>query len=290
MSGINIGVGEASAIKIGGANATAVYAGTEQLWPMRTPPSYNYPASGVDFKKHGHSYGDRDVDDSWINWGADQRHQITQCPSTSRYTCTAGAGGQIQLTENTVYLVEYKIRARAYQQCDTSFYADAGVVAEKTGRPLQGIQTTFPNGGSGSAPNLWSKGREQILWWTASTSPSRETSEIPPDQMDLTPETRGYNIYSKFKTLVRKTGPGNFGQNEQKIWDEWQTRAPNTSGDHNKWREAEGECYVTVETLDGNGFQPAIRTECNTSPNGRTGMDVIFDKLVFTPVTEADHI
>ena len=101
MSGINIGAGEASAIKIGGANATAVYAGTEQVWPMKTPPIYSYPADGVQYKKHGHSYGDRDVDSSWVHWGADQRHSITQCPSTSRYTCSAGTSEQFDIRDHS---------------------------------------------------------------------------------------------------------------------------------------------------------------------------------------------
>ena len=34
----------------------------------------------------------------------------------------------------------------------------------------------------------------------------------------------------------------------------------------------------------------AVRTECRTSNYGQSGMDIIFDKLVLTPVTEADHI
>ena len=190
---INIGSAEASAIKIGGADASAVYVGTEQLWPSSGlgPPDYSYPKDGVGYKQHGHSYGDRDVNPSDVNWAADQHHKISKCSTTSNYTCVAGDGSAFSLSETTVYLVQYKIRARSYQQGDSNFSAEVGVIAEKVGRPMQGIQTSFPNGGSPSAHALWGNGKEKILWWTASSSPSRETNEIPPEQMDLVPEERG---------------------------------------------------------------------------------------------------
>lgn len=298
MSGINIGAGEASAIKIGGTNATAVYAGTHQVWPMKTPPVSDYPSSAsVGYKKHGHSYGYRDIDPSYVDWAARHYHKITY-NVTSGYSCVAADGNAVPMTKETVYLVEYKVRARAYQQGDSAFSADVGALTGKNGSPKLGIQSSWGNSAS-STPNLYSSGKERVLRWTASTSSggAREADgdeidfvEPPENQALLDPEARAYTIYSKFRTLVRKTGPGNFGKNEEKIWDSWTTRVPGTSGDHTKWREAEGAFYLTVPALSGYSFQPAVKSSLGTSTNGATGMYIIFDKLTFTPVTEEDHI
>ena len=186
--------------------------------------------------------------------------------------------------------MEYKIRARAYQQGDTSFWAKAGVIAEKTGRPLTGIQTSFPQGGWEALQTYGATAQNRFYGGRQAQAPQERPVRYRPIRW-IFPLRRGLTPYTaEFKTLVRKTGPGNFGQNEEKIWDSWQVRVPATTGDHTKWREAEGECYITVEPLAGYEFQPATYTQCNTSSNGQTGMDVIFDYLKFTPVTEADHI
>ena len=297
MSGIHIGSSEASAIKIGGANASAVYAGANQVWPMKTPPVSDYPATAkVNYKRHGHSYGYRDIPWDRVDAAARHRHKIT-ANVTSGYSCVSADGNQIPMTQQTVYLVEYELRARAYQQGDTSFVSEVGFVSSRMGTPASGIQSGW-GGQPSSAPNLFS-GKERILRWTSSTTSggAREFDgsdgvpvDVPADQMDLAPELRGYRIYSKFRTLVRKTGPGNFGLNEETIWDSWTTTVPGTTGDHTTWRSASGAFYLTSTASATEGMQAAAKSSVGTSMNGSTGMDIIYDKLTFTPVTEADHI
>lgn len=293
---IHIGSAEAKAIKIGGADATAVYAGDTQVWPVGIgPPINSYPQDPVGYKRHGHSYPEY-IPWSSLDASASMKFKCTD-NQTSTYMVKAMTRQQFRITAETVLLVEYKVRARAHRQANTRFSSYVGVDSEKTGMPHDGIMTSWPAWATSvSMPRI----RETALRWRSSTSPIRSVQMNADEQeydeavesglIDLTPQPR-YTNYGAFCTLVTQSGPDGFGKNEEKIWDTWSYPAPGESGPHTTWRTAEGAFYLTVPAnAASDSYQISAGAELPKSIDGRSGMEMIWDYLIYTPVTAEDHV
>jgi len=292
MSGIHIGSGEASAIKIGGANASAVYAGDTRVWPMKapTPPSAEYPGSTVNFKHHGHSYGQRDVPRSAVHWDADHMHKITE-NGTSEYECVSLTDQSFVVDAETTFLADYTIRCRG----DNDNASAPVVYINPDTTTSEEVQTRWPM--NGETINRYTKRRVAACLIASSATPFSIGDELPEDQALVNAEPRAnYTLYQKFIKVVRKTGPGNFGQNEEVEVASWTVTAPNKAGtgsdngQNSLMRTASGQMYIT---LPPGTYRAGISTKLPNNSREltmRTGMEVILDKLVLTAVTEADHV
>ena len=252
-----------------------------------TPPVAEYPGKPINLKKHGHEQGWRDVGNDAVNWAANHIHKIT-ANATSTYECVSLTNQAFTTTAEAVFLVDYKIRMKGDNDVGSAPYS----YVNPSTTTAESIQTQWTNGVPDSIPRSYTRDKQPACWISSSTSPSRMSDEIPEDQLLLEPELRAYNLYQHFEQSVRKTGSGEFGQNETVRLASWTESHPygNSAGEEGNrtWRTAEGQMYIT---LPAGTWRTGMSTRLAKAREStyRSGMEVRLDKLVFTPITEEEH-
>lgn len=257
------------------------------------PASSTYPGNPVGLKKHGHSYGYRDIPESAVLWGCNHQHQIT-ANATSEYNCVTLTNPLFEMEEdNTVYLVDYKIRLRGIN----SSCSMPKVYITKSNDKADLCETGWPPAWGSSIGSYGGSKVEVAMFESSSSSifpfeaDDDDIPEIPEDQRLLPPEQRGYSMNRRVVRHVRRTESGMFGLNKKEEIARWSVYIPqNSPGDSGTWRTAEGQMYFTL-TGAPDTYRIGIFTRLAKSmENGyRTGMDVILDKLIATPITEEEH-